>query len=199
MLGLFGEIGPSGSIMDLGLRDVTIRGERGMVEAGGMLCAINGGCIARCYAIGEVVANGTLAGFVGKNTGAIEDCYVHGMVDDLAGRPDPLHDAGLVVDNAGGTIRTCYSTCVVQTRHSSGLVAYNEGGSVEHCLWDVEASGVETSAGGEGGATEQMRQQASFTGWDFENTWMICEGVDYPRLLWEGVDCDSTTTSDGEL
>jgi hypothetical protein len=35
-----------------------------------------------------------------------------------------------------------------------------------------------------------MKQQASFTGWDFENTWTICEGVDYPRLQWEGVECE---------
>jgi hypothetical protein len=35
-----------------------------------------------------------------------------------------------------------------------------------------------------------MRQQASFIDWDFADTWMICEGQDYPRLQWEGVACD---------
>jgi hypothetical protein len=188
MLGLFGEIGPLGSIVNLGLRDVSIRGEKGKQEAGGMLCAINGGYIARCYAIGEVVANGTLAGFAGKNAGIIEDCYVQGMVDDLAGRPDPLHDAGLVVDNTGGTIRTCYSTCVVETRHRSGLVAYNEGGSVDYCLWDVQASGVETSAGGTGVTTEELMAMSTLQsyGWGANPNWVIDDGKDYPRLTWEG-------------
>ncbi len=35
----------------------------------------------------------------------------------------------------------------------------------------------------------EMRQQASFANWDFENTWTICEGEDYPRLRWEVVSC----------
>jgi hypothetical protein len=35
-----------------------------------------------------------------------------------------------------------------------------------------------------------MKRQASFIEWDFETVWMICEGKDYPRLRWEGVDCD---------
>ena len=36
----------------------------------------------------------------------------------------------------------------------------------------------------------RMKQQASFVGWDFKNTWTICAGKDYPRLRWEKVDCD---------
>ena len=122
-----------------------------------------------------------LAGLAGKNTGVIEDCYVQGMIDDLAGRPDLLHDAGLVVDNTGGTIRTCYSTCVVLTCDDGGLVAYNEGGSVEHCLWDVEASGVKTSTGGTGLSTSEMMSVQSLKdhGWGSSLYWGP------PRLFWE--------------
>jgi len=29
-----------------------------------------------------------------------------------------------------------------------------------------------------------------FSNWDFENTWMVCEGKSYPRLWWEKTDCD---------
>ena len=29
----------------------------------------------------------------------------------------------------------------------------------------------------------------SIVNWDFEKTWMICEGKGYPRLQWERVDC----------
>ena len=188
MLGLFGEVGSLGNIVDLGLRDVSIRGENGMKETGGMLCAINGGCIARCYAIGEVVANGTLAGFVGKNTGVIEDCYVQGMVKDFIGRTYSNPDAGLVVDNIGGTIRMCYSTCAVPRYAGSGLVAHNEGGSVEHCLWDVEASGVQTSAGGTGVGTEELMDVLTLQshGWGGNPNWVIDNGREYPRLIWEG-------------
>jgi hypothetical protein len=173
--------------VNLGLRDVSIRGEKDMQEAGGMLCAINRGSIARCYAIGEVLAQGTLAGFVGKNAGLIEDCYVQGVVDELGGRSDPLYDAGLVVDNTGGTIRTCYSTCFVQTRHNWGLVAHNEGGTVERCLWDVQASGVQTSAAGTGLSTQEMMsvQVLRDHGWGDNPYWVLNDGKDYPRLVWE--------------
>ena len=30
----------------------------------------------------------------------------------------------------------------------------------------------------------------TFVGWDFENIWTICEGVDSPRLQWENVVCE---------
>jgi hypothetical protein len=36
----------------------------------------------------------------------------------------------------------------------------------------------------------QMKQQASFPGWDFDATWTICEGKDYPRLRWEDAHCE---------
>jgi hypothetical protein len=186
MLGFFGEIGPLGSIVNLGLRDVSIRGETGKEEIGGMLCGINGGHVARCYAIGEVVANGMLAGLAGENTGVIEDCYVQGTIWDLIGRPALLHEAGLVGENTG-TIRTCYSTCAVPKHRGEGLVAYNEGGSVESCLWDVEASGVQTSVGGTGVSTEELMDVSTLQshGWGGNPNWVIDNGNDYPRLVWE--------------
>lgn len=30
-----------------------------------------------------------------------------------------------------------------------------------------------------------MKQQATFGGWDFVNTWKICQGTNYPKLAWE--------------
>lgn len=41
-----------------------------------------------------------------------------------------------------------------------------------------------TKISGKQGAltTKQMKQQASFQGWDFDNIWTIQEGVDYPKL-----------------
>ena len=29
-----------------------------------------------------------------------------------------------------------------------------------------------------------MKQQASFTNWDFSDVWAICETTNYPRLRW---------------
>ena len=55
-------------------------------------------------------------------------------------------------------------------------------------LIDVDGGGPDNGLGTPLTDAE-MKQQASFANWDFENTWTICEGSDYPRLWWEPVSC----------
>jgi hypothetical protein len=57
--------------------------------------------------------------------------------------------------------------------------------------WDKDTSGLTKSAGGIGLTTIQMQTFSTFfdAGWDFMSDWMMCDGVDYPHLLWEGVQC----------
>jgi len=52
-------------------------------------------------------------------------------------------------------------------------------------FWDTETSEFGLSRQGIGKTTTQMTQEATFTNWDFENVWKICEGTNYPRLMWE--------------
>jgi hypothetical protein len=58
-------------------------------------------------------------------------------------------------------------------------------------FWDVETSGKTTSRGGTGKTTTEMQTASTFldAGWDFDDIWMICEGVDYPRLQWQNIKC----------
>ena len=97
----------------------------------------------------------------------------------------------------GGSTINCYAT----TRVSSGDKSFNLGGLIAHhflgtniinCFWDVQTSGLSRSDGGTGLSTAQMQTASTFIedGWDFVNTWMICEGKDYPRLNWENVQCE---------
>jgi hypothetical protein len=48
-------------------------------------------------------------------------------------------------------------------------------------------SGQPTSAGGTGKTTVEMQMVNTFTsaGWDFWNTWTVCEGMNYPVLQWQ--------------
>jgi hypothetical protein len=46
----------------------------------------------------------------------------------------------------------------------------------------VHTSGQETSVGGEGKTTAQMKQRATFVDWDFANVWDIAENQTYPFL-----------------
>jgi hypothetical protein len=35
-----------------------------------------------------------------------------------------------------------------------------------------------------------MKRRGSFSGWDFDGVWTICEENGYPRLQWEAVVCE---------
>ena len=107
---------------------------------------------------------------------------------------------GLIGRNWQAVVK-CYSTGRVlgdqfsDSLYVRGLFGYQLSNQVESCFWDVETSGQTQGArsGATGTTTAQMQTAATFidAGWDFENIWMICEGRDYPRLQWEGVECGS--------
>jgi len=66
-------------------------------------------------------------------------------------------------------------------------LGFNNYGSVASSFWDLQTSGLFTSAGGTEKTTAEMKTKSTFTdaGWDFVDIWKIDEGVDYPRLMWE--------------
>jgi hypothetical protein len=191
VLGFFGEIGPSGSVTNLGLRGVAIEARAYKEAVGGMLCAINNGYIGRCYGVGAIKSRGWLGGLVGSNTGTIQDSYAQGQIE-YTGRGtktdfDELY-AGLVAENIAGTIDTCYAACSIRWYRPAGLVGYNAGGSVENSLWDVEVSGTEDSDGGIGLSTRDLMDLTVLQShaWGGNFNWIIDQGKDYPRLVWEG-------------
>jgi hypothetical protein len=75
---------------------------------------------------------------------------------------------------------------VTGTTDVGGLVGINVG-QVTGSFWDTQTSGLSTSAGGTGKTTAEMQMISTFTsaGWDFWNIWDICEGTNYPRLVWQ--------------
>lgn len=168
-VGLFGVLGAGASVTDLGLEANQVRGDW---DAGGLV-GQNLGTLSRCYSVGRV-GGGNGGGLVAWNSGAIRQCYASGVV---------VGDGGGLVGYNDGLIAESYSTSALVGGGSGGLVAGNEG-TVEFSYWDVEASGLADSAGGEGLTTAEMQQQASFAGWDFASTWGIVEGTSYPYLRW---------------
>ncbi len=65
-----------------------------------------------------------------------------------------------------------------------GRISGTQTNAVEN-FWDVQTSGQPASACGTGLHTEAMQSMVSYNDWDFEAVWRICEGTNYPRLLWE--------------
>jgi len=159
------------------------------------------GRIVGCHAEGSLTGGDSLGGLVGNNVeGIILDCYVEGSVLTEVSSPG---SGGLVGYNQAGVIVNCYAATILRKGIDrwdwGGLVGYGAprvlaggivGSAVANSFWDTEASGASVSHGGTGLSTLQMYQQKTFVGWDFDYTWSICEGKDYPRLRWEAIDCN---------
>ena len=136
--------------------------------------------VERCSFEGQLignVANDSIGGIVGRIIGktTIKNCY-------SISNGNSLNLAGYVEVNNLKTIEKCY---VVNGRiigsKASEVTASNL--SVVDCYYDntIESNGYGTPK-----SLEEMRQQATFNNWMFNNEymrfWSIKEGVDYPRF-----------------
>lgn len=210
---LFGQIGSSGIIENLGVVDCNLTGDnrvsgicgwnKGIVrqcfatgKATGRtnvagICGYNeGGTISGCYSDVEVLATNNAAyagGIVGINEGPISDCFAMGSVS--AGH---YYLGGLCGLNRS-SITDCYSIGYVYSYTSSiyesGFCGYGSA-SITGCFWDWDTSGAFSSYGGTGKSSSQLKQQATYTsaGWDFSDTWKMSSlygGYEgYPILSW---------------
>jgi len=195
-LGLFGLLKSGAAVKNLGVVDVNIAGSGecvgGLVGSNGSWEA-GGGTVANCYSTGAVTGGSGVGGLVGWNVGTIRDSYAagsvagHSRVGGLAGRNGFM---GLYGYGYPGTVSNCYSVCAVRVpadREGGGLLGGNECGEVMFCFWDIQTSGQTTSNGGTGKTTAEMHMGSSFLAWGCTPAvWTIDEGVDYPRLAWEG-------------
>ncbi|MEN6575684.1 MAG: PASTA domain-containing protein [Phycisphaerales bacterium] len=161
-------------------------------------CGLIRGCCARG---GDVYGDEQVGGLVGRNHGdlaSIEACYAQGTVlgsDRVGGLlgENGAHEGLRNVRFEPGEVRDCYAACSMPARTGAGacIGSANPGTVQERCYFLAPEEGDGPDNGcGTALTDSQMKQQASFAGWDFEGTWTICAGVDYPRLQWEGIECD---------
>lgn len=140
----------------------------------------DGGTMARIlnsYSKGSVTGHTRVGGLAGQNywDGEIINSYSHSNVSSDS------YIGGLIGLVYGVTVINSYSTGQVTGSYEvGGLIGDKNGGTVTHSYWDIETSGQTTSEGGEGKTTAEMKQQATFVGWDFCNVWAIREDVSYP-------------------
>jgi len=175
--------------------------------AAGGLVGLNGSTIRTSWAEGEVSGGSSIGGLVGANwkwrlspsggvdsNGVITDCYA--TTDVVCSEQQ---GGGLVGSNKGGTILRCFAAGeVMGPRKVGGLVGAEDvhyPAEVAQSFWDMETTGLNFSANGEGLATRLMQQRTTYidAGWDFidetdngtDEIWWILEGQDHPRLWWE--------------
>jgi len=165
----------------------------GGVKVGGLLGG-NGGTITNCYAVCSVSCSGNMwyggvGGLVGFNSTYINNCYA---ACSVTGNTTV---GGLLGMNSGHVIN-CYSTSSVSgTESVGGLLGVEWGGSITNSFWNIDTSGQALGDDGRGKTTAEMQTLSTFTnaGWDFvdetengtEDIWSICEGTNYPHLVWQ--------------
>jgi thioredoxin len=193
-LGLFGQVvtrrrgvpAPAAVVKNLAVVGVRITGTGDYV--GGLVGHNIGATVTQCYTSGVVSGNLYVGGLVGMESTAyggggrtISDCYSTAAVSATTGSA-----GGLVGYNVGSIMR-CYSTGPVSAPvGAGGLVGGEYGGTVTDCFWDIETSGLLTSARGTGKTTLEMHAANTFVLWGAcVSVWTIDDGRDYPRLAWE--------------
>ena len=169
----------------------------------------NWGIITFCHVKADISSGREsrgLGGLSGSNEGnnkaLIANCYAVGYID---GAESCRELGGLVGFNLGAKINSSYSAVAVNTENNSfefsGLLGDNViDGTIEKCYFLASTDEDEMVNGfGLALTDEQLKQQASFIGWDFigetangtDDTWWIDEGRDYPRLWWELTEVES--------
>jgi hypothetical protein len=153
---------------------------------GGLIGVVADSTVNSSYSRADVTGNINVGGFAGKTSdesAVVNNCYATGSV------VGNTNVGGLVGQVEQGRAYKSYSTgSVTGNQYVGGLTGrIRVLGNVTHCFWDIETSGQATSAGGTGKTTVEMQSIDTFSnaGWDFWNTWTICEGMNTPVLLWQ--------------
>ncbi len=145
---------------------------------GGLVGYNRDGTVTKSYSTGSVSGSlytGGLAGAV--DYGTVSDSYSTSSVsgyDYVGGLTGYVNPEAIVTNtySTGGVSGTLSFT--------GGLIGLSHT-TIHNSYWDIETSGQSSSSGGgEGKTTAEMKQQATFVGWDFTNVWAIIEDVSYP-------------------
>ncbi|MYC07556.1 MAG: hypothetical protein F4X57_10375 [Chloroflexi bacterium] len=123
-VGLFGIVGSSGKVRNLGLTGVSVTGA---FAVGGLAGYNNSGTISASYATGSVSGTLQVGGLAGRNSGTISASYATGTVSGTG------YPGGLVGWNSfGGTISASYATGTVSGTGNNvgGLAGDNDLGTI---------------------------------------------------------------------
>jgi hypothetical protein len=199
-LGLFGYVS-GGQIKNIFMENANITTGIYSSRSGSLVGSLDNGCVSCCASISFISAgtdSSFIGGLVGKNDyGSVIDCYAEGNITVTNGSAN----GGLVGGQHCGQIKNCYST--VAGNISGVLTGGSFGGSFIYNSYFLNSAGPNNGYGTPL-TDSQMKQQASFAGWDFvwetangpNDVWAICEGVSYPKLAWQYVVGDSDNDKD---
>ena len=176
-------------------------------ESGGIAGRINNARpigIIKCFNTGNVTSgNGTSSSvYAGGIAGyeyysRVENCYNTGSVAALYSS-DGNVECGGISGHADIAAVNCYNTGTITGTGNSGEGINGAGIACTSCYY-LDTSTPSTEISGMTSATAaQMKNQATFTDWDFSGIWTInsSDNNGYPALAWQGF---SSASSDATL
>lgn len=186
----------SGTIENLTIRTAPgfeINGEK--LSEAGILVGNNRKTVKNCAVYGELASNAKyVGGLVGNITYIYNDVMYYAivsssyaMVDVMATNSD-AYVGGFAGNSSSEDVSHCYSAGDV----SGGNVQYGFGNVSSKygkgCFYDISLCGVEDQFA-EGMVTYAMKQEATYTKWDFEEVWGIDptynDGYPYLQINYE--------------
>jgi len=161
--------------------------------------------VSQSYATGAVEGDGMVGGLIGIESG---NTSVYRVWNSYATGPvtGARNVGGLVGVISFSKVINSYSTGKVDgdADDIGGLLGHLASGAVTDSFWDTETSGQSESAAGEGKSTDDMQDESTFTGaeWDLKEIWAIDKDA-YPHLLNNPPPMDEEVfgdvTGDGEV
>ncbi len=185
--------------------NISKKGITGGSSVGGICGSLSYGNIENCMVTGDISGYRYVGGIVGRNN---DNYYSSSIISQCASSGNII----ATDDEVGGILGLKYGSCSIENCYSIANVkaegsypdTYGIGEGAEKCyfagtIYSTNMDKVypiaysysnsyydseKTKISGKTGAltTKQMKQQASFQGWDFDKIWTIQEGVDYPKL-----------------
>jgi hypothetical protein len=209
-IGLIGSMWEATGIVDLAVTNVDITGNEsvgaiigqvlgssilnchtsgqveGSVYVGGLIGLISmentiSGSYSTCTVIGATESTGGFAGHADTGYIDINNCYATGNVTGVS-RVGGFIGMKFSGGNDDDIITNCYATGVIVGNSDTGGFIGKSSETAPNCYWNTTTSNVAVSASGIGLSDTEAKDQSSFTGWDFVNTWEMKEGFSYPFL-----------------
>lgn len=138
----------------------------------GGICGSSRTTISQCASAGTIQASYVVGGISGGD-GEIKNCYSIANVISEGSSFGSSMACGI-----GYYSTNCYFAGTIYCKDTDKL--FTTGYEITGSYYDSQKTNILNQEGAL--TTKQMKQQASFYGWDFDKIWTIEEGVDYPKL-----------------
>lgn len=163
------------TIYDLGLTNAEVTGNNNV----GVLAGQNAGYIKRVYTTGDVSGNEHVGGILGISANDFYDSYSEANVSGVNGVGGIT---GYAISSDFGMLYSFGK--VTGEENVGGLVGYisNISSIEDEVYWNIETSGIDSSALGTPLTSDQMRQRSNYVGFNFDSIWEMSDGFTFPFL-----------------